>query len=321
MKKFILIGVISALLIIGFVKTPELVEAYLPKSSITKLSTTNYVDSVTATGEVLKKDSKIVKSDMPMIVSKVLVKSGDQVSVGQTLLTVDQNATAKKMMELNQYSDFAGLSAASAVTSYDDILAMIPKEVVSDIAGTIEAISVTDGKFVSKDDTILTLIGSDGLIVNTQISENYISKIAVGQPVIITGSGFSEKKYNGIVDEISSVATKQFIGTAEDTVVNVKIKITDADKAIRVGYSAKAKIFTSQQKNINVVPYEAVMQDDKKNEYVYVFNNGVAVKKPIQTGMELSNGVEVIQGVTPNDKILTSPAKIKNGDFVKIVKD
>lgn len=154
-------------------------------------------------------------------------------------------------------------------------------------------------------------------MVKASVSENYISKIKVGQSAVITGNGF-EGEYSGTVEEIASEAKKEYVGTTEDTVVEVKIRFNDADENIRPGYSAKVKIFTSEPKKIKVVPYEAVMQDENNNEYVYVFNNGIAVKKDIKTGAELSEGIEIADGLSGNENILSPSDNIKDGQYVKL---
>ena len=318
MKKIVAVVVITICLVIGALYAPGFVDGNLAKSPTTRLANINYVDSVSVTGVVSKKDSKVIKSETPLVISKVLVSNGQEVAIGQPVITVDQIATTKKMIELKQNSSVSATSIDN--TSYESAMALIPKEVISNEAGIIENVNFSDGQYVAANDVIASLNGSDGLIINSSISENYISKVKVGQPVIITGSGFSTKKYNGVVDSISNVAKKQYVGTTEDTVVDVKIRFTDADDAIRVGYSAKVKILTSDYKKINVVPYEAVLEDDKNIEYVYVFNNGIAVRKNVKIGMELGQGVEIVDGINPNDNILTSPKNVAQGDYVLIVK-
>lgn len=320
MKKIIAVFIVTVCLGAGILYCPKLVKTNLPQTSVTKLKDVEYVDNVSAKGEVSKKDSQAVKADIPLVVAEVLVADGDTVKIGQQIITVNRTETAKKIMLLNDYSSLQALKGDATITSYDDILALIPKEVNSTIAGTIDNVNVAKGDYLSQNDTIVSLIGSDGLVVNASISENDISKIAIGQAVIISGSGFS-KKYSGVVEEIDSVAKKEYVGTVEDTVVKVKICFTDADESIRVGYSANLKILTSEQTNILIVPYEAVLEDDNNIEYVYVFNNGMAVRKDIETGLELGEGVEVISGVTKDDNILMSPANVNEGEYVRVVKE
>ena len=109
------------------------------------------------------------------------------------------------------------------------------------------------------------------------------------------------------------------MGTHEETVVDVCASIDNLDEEVKAGYTINAKIVVEKEKEINVVPYEAVMQDENETEYVYVFANGMAVRKDIETGVELTDGVEVLSGVSQDEPIIFTPNKVKkDGTRVKI---
>jgi multidrug efflux pump subunit AcrA (membrane-fusion protein) len=313
-KKLAAVLLFTLALCVFILNVPTVVVNSLPKAKIAQLKEIEYAESVSAKGEVSKKDSKTVEAPAPMVISKILVKKGDKIKSGQAIAEVDRSATAKKIMTSGQYSSFL---SGKSVSSYDEILSLVPSQVKSDFSGIVESVNAERGNFLSEGDKIISLIGSDAFVVKASVSENYISKIKVGQSAVITGNGF-EGEYSGTVEEIASEAKKEYVGTTEDTVVEVKIRFNDADENIRPGYSAKVKIFTSEPKKIKVVPYEAVMQDENNNEYVYVFNNGIAVKKDIKTGAELSEGIEIADGLSGNENILSPSDNIKDGQYVKL---
>jgi hypothetical protein len=160
--------------------------------------------------------------------------------------------------------------------------------------------------------------GRESAFVKVYVSEKDISKVKEGLKAEITGDAFPDKTYSGIVDEIAATATKQNAGAFQKTVVAVNIKLTDADELIKAGYTADVRILTSEPNELDIVPYEAVNQDDSGEEFVYVFNSGVAVRKDIETGRELSDGVEVVSGISKNDTLLKTDDKIKEGQPVII---
>lgn len=156
-------------------------------------------------------------------------------------------------------------------------------------------------------------------IVNAVVKEEDISKVKIGQSAVITGKGFGGREYKGTVDVISDTARKLQQGVMGNTVVDVVILIEDNDEMIRKGNTAEVKIIVSEQRQISVVAYKAVHQDENGKEYVYVFRDGVAVRKDIITGLELSDGIEVLSGLAPDDKVLMLKDEIENGNYVKVV--
>lgn len=313
MKKITAIIVLTIFIGVGLFSFPKIVENILPKTSVAEIKNVLYTESVIAIGEVQQNNPNTIITDKPLVISKIMVNNGDKIEVGQEVAKVDKTATVKQIIEQSQYS-----ALTNTVGGYEEVLASIPENIISNCSGIIESINIKENILIPAGEIVCTLGKAEELIVNSLISENYISKVSVGQEVIISGNGFADKEYIGIVEEISSIATKQYIGSSQDTVVGVKIRFLNSDESIRPGYSAKVEILTSAEKNIPVVPYEAVMEDEEEKEFVYVFNNGIAVRKDIKTGIELSDGVELLEGLTPNDCVLMSSPALKEGNYVKI---
>ena len=100
--------------------------------------------------------------------------------------------------------------------------------------------------------------------------------------------------------------------------VDLEIAIDDPDDALKTGFTARAEITTGKQKEMLVVPYEAVLQDTDNVEYVYLVKGSRAVRRDIETGMELLEGVEVREGLTESDVILKNAADGLAGDRIQL---
>lgn len=311
-----LILIFGMALIAGFL--PGIMENFLPEATTVQLRQVAFTDSVSASGEVQKKGAKEVSAEIPLVLGEVLAVRGQQISEGEAVATVNRAETARKLMQSGQYSALALAGAGTSITSYDDILALIPEEITASASGTVDSVNAGDGDYLSPGSPVVNLIGSEDLVVSALVSEKNISKVEVGQQALITGSGFGGKVYDGVVEEISPAAKKQYVGTAQDTVVETRIRFKNADENIRAGYTAKVKILTSEQKSLSVIPYEFINADETGKEFVYVFKSGLAVRRDIETGIELPDGVQVVEGISPEEYVLASEDSVTDGGYIKI---
>ncbi len=179
--------------------------------------------------------------------------------------------------------------------------------------------SVTEIKKINYNDYVSAsgevYVNNDKAVVTVLVSENNIYKVKEGQKAVITGNAFPDISYEADVVSISGTAVKGINGAV---FVPVEMKIMNIDENIRSGYSVKAKILSDDEKEISVIPYEVIKADENGNEFVYVWNSGVAVRKDIETGLETKDGVEITDGIDENDCIIYGDDEIENGKYIVI---
>ena len=159
-------------------------------------------------------------------------------------------------------------------------------------------------------------VKTDAMLVTAVVSESKISSVREGQKAEITGDGFENKSYTAYVSSIGKSAKKVTVGSSKVVVVDVVLEIENPDDALKSGFTAKVRLFTDEAQNVIVVPYSAVLQDDG-GEYVYVYNDGKAVRRNIKTGRELENGFEAVSGLDAGSIVITSPLDI-SGDSAPV---
>ncbi|MEE3470082.1 MAG: efflux RND transporter periplasmic adaptor subunit [Butyrivibrio hungatei] len=171
--------------------------------------------------------------------------------------------------------------------------------VKADFNGVVTEVDIVEGATVASGTKIVTLANLDDVQVNVQVSKTDLPKISVGQKVDIKING---KDYNGEILQISGSATKNANGVA---VVDTKIKVTNPDKDIILGVEANNKIHAEKADNTIVLPYEYVVTD-AEGDYVFVLENGTAVKRPVKIGISTSTEAQITEGLTENDKVITT---------------
>lgn len=325
MKKMIALALLTAAAIFVSLNVPEAVESFLPQVGTVRMQQMTYSDCVNASGQVENNTKREIKAAMPLILNEIKVAVGDNVKAGDVVATVDMEQTAEKLIALKEDPSYAKLISSSKYAvlsqagSKEELLAMIPDVLTADSDGIVYAINASAGVLVEADAVVMAIVRSQDLVVKVAVSESNISKVILGQRVELTGTAFPGIVYMGAVAQIYPSARRQYVGTTQETVVDVVVRLDAPDSGIKAGYSVKAKIVTSEEKTVSVLPYEAIGQDQSGVEYVYVFDKGVARRRNIKTGTEYSDGVEVQAGLQSGDIILASPDTIgKDGNYVKV---
>ena len=169
----------------------------------------------------------------------------------------------------------------------------------ADFNGVVTELDVVEGATLAAGTKTITLANLDDVQVNVQISKSDLPKIAVGQKVDIKING---KDYTGEITKISGSAAKNANGVA---VVDTTIKVTNPDSDIILGVEASNKIHAEKAENTIVLPYEYV-STDADGDFVYVLEDGKAVRKPVTIGISTSTEAQITEGLSENDKVITS---------------
>lgn len=192
---------------------------------------------------------------------------------------------------------------------------MVLKSVPTATIVKIEKVEYVDT--VSLSGTVIKNTVKNEVYVQAYVPEQDISKVALGQSAEITGDAFPDTVYSGTVDRIADSAAAVQFGNVRKTAVEVRISIENPGETLKQGYTASVKIITSEPSVMSIVPYEAVNQDDY-GEFVYILKNGSAEKLYIETGAELSDGIELKTPVSETLKLITVDELVENGGAVKL---
>lgn len=160
------------------------------------------------------------------------------------------------------------------------------------------------------------ITNNNGLwLVTVSVGERDIRRVKAGQSADIKGAAFDDGVYTATVYEIGDEAVPVLGEFFQETVVTVVLQIDNPDDALRHGYTARADIKTEEPRTIHIIPYSAILQDDK-GEYVYVLSGNTAVRRNIVTGIELADGAQILEGLTPDDEVILSPSSVEDNTLV-----
>ena len=313
MKKIIAVICTSiAVSISALTLIPRAVESSVPAAKTLSAEVRQYCETASGSGAFCFTGQREITSSLPLVIENFSVKQGDYINVGDELCTVDRQSSAALIESLGNVRMLA-VPAADIETA----IALLPEKIFSDCAGRIVSLAPT-GSAVRSGSSIAAVCESEELSVTVAISELDIAKVTPGQKAQITAAAYPDEIFSGTVTDIAETARNQYSGSVLETVVDVTITPDVFDERLKPGLSADVEIELGEPREICVVPYSAIGQDER-GEFVFVYDNGISTRRDIQTGAEFADGCEVVSGISIDDIILSEPEIIKGESYIRIV--
>ena len=310
-KKYIWLMVLTLTAISGILLGGHLTKTPPVEVRVVTLQPQLVEETVSCSGKVEAAKSQNVYLDMPCVAGEVYVQAGQEVDQGDILFTVDVDATKQVLAQ----------TGGLGVSQISD--AIITKEVTATVSGVVSTLNVTPGSLMDTSVPCAVIASSDTRRVKIAVREQDLQKVAIGQRVTVTGSGFRKESYTGVLTELASSARQQLVGTVTETVVDAVVMLDQdqMDPSLRVGLNAKAAVQVSSIADALVVPYECVMQDEEGDEYVYAYADGRAVRRVFVSGEEWSTGFHVVSGLQAGDRILLDPEKVSRDGAPVVIRE
>ncbi len=156
-------------------------------------------------------------------------------------------------------------------------------EVKSPISGIVTQRNVEVGELAISNPAF-KIANIDSVILKINIPETLINRITLNQVVNITISSMETKTFTGKINEISPVADT---GTLT---FPVKILIENKDGFLKPGMYCQAEIIGEKSNDTIIIPRNSILLDGEQR-YVYIFEDGIAKRSNLVTGVD--NGIEI----------------------------
>jgi HlyD family secretion protein len=220
-------------------------------------------------------------------------------------------------------------------------------------SGTISKLNIEKGERVAgasqfgSGTEILRIANLQTMEVNVSVNENDIVRVTLNDTAFVEVDAYQNRKFKGVVTEISTSANT--VGVSADQVTNFEVKIRilpdsykdliTADKPndspFRPGMSATVDIRTESLGNVLTLPIQAVTtradtsktaaakvaekeeSDDNKSdvkkklevaqEYVFLYDNGIAKMVKVKTGIQDNTYIHISEGLKEGQEVITAP--------------
>ena len=194
--------------------------------------------------------------------------------------------------------------------------------ITSPINGIITSIKAKKGEFVvvgtmnNPGSVIMTVSQHSSLLAKVDVDEADIVDLSIGQEAKIELDAFPDTFFHGRVTYISHEANISKVSMQEQRATfPVEISVENPSPKIRPGMSVTVTITTAVHESVLAVPLSAIVAyrdtlTGKEGEGVFKYENGIARKVRIKTGISDDRFAEVLEGLSAGDEIITGPFKV-----------
>lgn len=308
-------------------KGAELTEKAVPVS-VVEVKPENFKHYLEVQGKVDFEQNVMVSAKVPGVLTSLRVNRGDRVSKGQTMATIDASVLDLSIAELKSSVDLARtvfnkqknlwdqkigteiqyLTAKNNKESLESKLKTLQEQrdqynIKAPISGQVDEVLPKSGEAVAPGIGIIRVVNPAGTKVVAEVSEAYAAKIRKGDEAVVFFPDMNKEV----------PATVRVVGTAinpNNRAFTIELSLKDTKGiSLNPNMIAVVKINDYAKESATVLPLNLI-QKDEKSSYVYVVEDKggkkIAARRPVTTGQSYKDKVEVLSGVSANDKVVSS---------------
>ena len=284
--------------------------------------------TITLAGTVDSKVHSWVSSPIEGNVDSLMVSEGKNVVQGEILCYIMPVEQQNMMGQAQADCDRAKASYEASSGAERDSCALSLKEagerlesakrlnrpvpVVSPVKGTVISKNIEVGNNVSVKQILMEIADTKQLIVKSAVSEEYVSKVRLGQTVKV---------------KIHSVENGDFTGRVSLVTPGIKIESRTANIEVTLpggirllpGMTASLSIAVEQKNNAIVVPQDALIVKPNGDRYIFIVEKDIARMLKVNTGIESNSEIELVSGPKAGDMaVIVGQENLKDGVKVKL---
>ena len=165
----------------------------------------------------------------------------------------------------------------------------------SPISGVVEAVNVTENNFAASGTAAFVISNGSNKTVTFYVTDSVRQTLTPGQAVTVDYNG---QTYEGAIPEIGGVVDAQ--------VGQFQVKaVIDGAQDLPDGLSVELTTTAHQANGAVLIPSDAMFFEDGIS-YVYVVQDGKAVRTDVTIGLYTADQIAVTAGLNPGDEVITT---------------
>ncbi|WP_336290721.1 macrolide transporter subunit MacA [Aeromonas dhakensis] len=197
--------------------------------------------------------------------------------------------------------------------------------------GTVVSIVTRQGQTLAASQTVPTLLklaNLETMTVKAQISEADVTRVKAGMPVYFTLMGDPDTRYHGTLRTVELAPTNINEQATSTTATNnaavyyyALFDVPNPDHTLRVAMTTQVTIVLGERKQVLTIPQTALGKRLGENEYEVTLlkEDDQKETRRIKTGMKDDIKVEVVSGLSEQEKVTLNQGSPVSGNDVEIM--
>jgi membrane fusion protein (multidrug efflux system) len=280
------------------------------------------VDAIVATGQVEAMQQIALRPDVEGRVVELLFTEGRQVAAGAALVKIDDAELVAQVARATADRDLAAqalqrtrelvadraaapadleraeATARSAAAALDLLVLRLERTTVrAPFAGVVGQRLVSIGDYVNSQSELLTLQTVSPQRATFSVPERYAAELKPGQEVTFRVAALPGRDFVARVDFVDPVVT------LPSRTITVKAIAANPGGVLQPGMFLEARLATATRPDATVIPEEAI-SPTSDGAFVWVIEEGRAVRRDVELGVRTPGFVEIRSGVTAGEQVV-----------------
>lgn len=293
-------------------------------------------DSFETFGSLNSNQQVQVSPESAGLISAVLYKPGSWVKKGTALIQLDdktlkselRSASAQYQLSKAQLSRISTLEkknmaskqeleqavadmkekASLVAVKQNQVNQMLIKAPFSGYLGDKQA---NLGAYVNVGQPLTELVDNSVLKVRYQVAEKYLSRLKLGQEVLLYTKAYPNQSFKATVDYIAPTVDEQTRS------ITLEAAFINDNNRLKPGMFVRLKHRFNTQHQVVMVPEESLV-NSVAGQFVYIVNDSHVKSQKVIVGRHINNQVEVLKGMSQGQTVVTAgQQKLKDGMAVE----
>jgi HlyD family secretion protein len=172
--------------------------------------------------------------------------------------------------------------------------------------------NVEVGDVVQAGKVLMTLSPEGAMQLVVQIDEKNLRLMALGQQALASADAYPQQPFQAQVAYINPGIN------AQTGAVEIKLDVLEPQQALKQDMTVSVDLVVARQPQVLALQVGRVNEISGASPWVWLVQAGRVVRRPVRLGLRGGAWVEVLEGLSEGDAVVTSPTALREGQRVRV---